>query len=194
MNTLLQTPSSWRRLCVAALVAGPACVANVAWAADPPASAPAATAVAPASPINCELKMTQAKFQAIETVKLIMHLTNTGSQPVKMVVWDSPYERGWQGPYMTVLRGETPVNYRGPVTKRGDPTAEDYLTLAPGETKLATIDLSAVFDLRRAATYKVTPQITVHDLVVGDAQVPRPRDKMVRTPLDCPYQLFDVVR
>lgn len=194
MTTSIPSSSPWRRLALSACVAGPLCATSV-WAADPPASAPAAAAVAPASPLACELKMTQAKFNAIETVKLILSLNNTGSQPVKLLVWDTPFERGWQGPYMTVLRGETPVSYRGPVAKRGDPSAADYLSIAPGETKLATIDLSAAFDLRRPTNYKVTPQITAHDLVVGDSPaVPRPRDQMARTPLDCPYQLFDVLR
>jgi len=194
MNTPLRSSSPWRRLCLLVLVAGPACVANT-WAADAAASAPAGSAVAPASPINCELKMTQGKFSALESVKLILHLQNTGSQTVKLLVWDSPLERGWQGPYVTVLRGETPVNYRGPMAKRGEPQADEYLSIGPGQIKLATIDLSAAFDLRRPGPYKVTPQITLHDLVIGDSTaVPRPLDRMSRTPLDCPYQTFEVVR
>ncbi len=162
----------WR---TALRLAGP-CLAALAMSA----AAPAAGVV----PLRCALEA-PARVLAGQPVPLRLSLTNPGPATVHLLVWGTPFE-GWLAPFVTVWRDGAEVRYGGPSVKRGDPEGDEYLRLAPGQRRSATVDLSGPFDLRRPGRYRIEPRLLLHDVVTGDpATLPRARDRHASQPLAC---------
>ncbi|HEY9238472.1 MAG TPA: hypothetical protein VIP10_06525, partial [Burkholderiaceae bacterium] len=122
-------------------------------------------------------------------VPLRITLTNRRPAAVQVLNWATPFE-GWFGPYVHVMRDGVPQRYTGPMVKRGDPTADEYLAIAAGRSRRASVDLAQPFDLSQPGRYRVTPRITLFDVA---STAPRPRDAHVPLPLDCPALEIEVV-
>jgi peptidyl-Lys metalloendopeptidase len=81
-------------------------------------------------------------------------LTNRGDRPVSVLKWQTPLE-GIQNDIFLIEHEGKPVPYAGPIVKRGRPTAEDFVTLGPGETASAVVDLGAVYAFPEPGRYEV---------------------------------------
>lgn len=151
------------------------------------AGAPVAAATA-AGALRCLL---QAAPQARvgQPVWMRFTLTNTGAAPLQVLSWNTPFEGAWFAPFVTVRReGGPALPYRGPMHKRGDPTAADYLRLEAGQSLNAELDLALPFDLSAPGRYRVQPRIQLIDLVApsAGASAPRPRAQHQGAELACP--------
>lgn len=96
----------------------------------------------------------EAAPQAAGAASVTFTLTNRGDRPVSVLKWHTPLE-GIRNDIFRIVKDGEPVPYVGPMVKRAQPTAEDYVTLAPGETASATVDLGAVYAFPEPGRYEV---------------------------------------
>ena len=156
----------------------PGCVASSVVSAllTVPGAAPAAEG------LHCVLRA-PVRVAVGAPVPLRFGVTNRGRLAVSVLEWNTPFE-GWFGAYVEVTRDGVALPYRGPMLKRGDPSAGDYLRIGAGQTRRATVDLSLPFDLSLPGLYRVQPRITLHD-VAGAAVKARSRAEHRAQPLPC---------
>ena len=139
---------------------------------------------APAADLHCSLTA-PASVAAGRPAPLRFTLANRGAVAVQVLEWGTPLE-GWFGAYVEVSRDGVAIAYRGPMVKRGDPAADEYVRIAAHRTRRAEVDLAQPFDLSVPGVYRVRPRITLFDVAVAGAPVPRPRDRLVSQALNCP--------
>lgn len=136
---------------------------------------PPTAAASAAAALRCTLQSTP-QARAGQPVPVRFTLTNTGAAPLLVLRWNTPFERTWFAPFVVVTReGGRALAYQGPMLKRGDPAAGDYLRLEPGQSDNAELDLALAFDLSRPGRYRVQPRIRLIDLVAPAAGASAPR-------------------
>ncbi|WP_280151373.1 hypothetical protein [Piscinibacter sp. XHJ-5] len=134
--------------------------------------------------LRCVLKA-PARAAAGKPVMLRFSLTNLSAAPVMLLEWNTPFE-GWFAPFVDVTRDGVALPYRGPMVKRGDPSADEYLRLLPRRARSASVDLAQPFDFSMPGRYRVVPRIRVLDVVrAGELASPRPLDRHVPVALAC---------
>ncbi|MFP5285099.1 MAG: M35 family metallo-endopeptidase, partial [Thermoanaerobaculia bacterium] len=101
-----------------------------------------------------EARLEAAPPQAAGAASITFTLTNRGDRPVSVLKWHTPLE-GIRNDIFRILHEGERVPYVGPMVKRGQPTAEDFVTLAPGETVSAVVDLGAVYAFPEPGRYEV---------------------------------------
>lgn len=153
--------------------------------------APAQAQAPPPLALTCRL-VVPVPAGAGAPVRLRFTLANRGAQALQVLAWGTPFE-GWMSPYVSVVFNGEALPYRGAAVKRADPGREDYLAIAAGRQRRATVVLSEAFDLRRAGQYELRPQITLHDVLAAPPLLaPRPRAQHQALVLDCPTVAFTV--
>lgn len=123
-------------------------------------------------------------------VLLRMRLANAGTGTLHLLTWNTPFEGEWFGAFVDVFRDGQPLAYQGPMVKRGDPQADEYLPLPAGRSRQATLDLARAFDLTRPGHYRVVPTVGLTDVVPGVVLAPRTRASFQALALDCPPMEF----
>jgi peptidyl-Lys metalloendopeptidase len=118
------------------------------------AAAVAAPPVARTNPLKVSIGAATGKASnflgAVEVT-----ITNTSRQTVRVPKWQLPSDFV-EAKLFQVSRDGQPVQYEGPMIKRGLPTAEDFAILRPGQSYRATVDLSGAYDMARTGDYTVT--------------------------------------
>jgi len=132
----------------------------VAIACTMSASTPASSPVAPA--LRCALEA-PAHAAAGGPVLLRFTVTNTGPAALQVLRWNTPFEAGWFAPFVSVTRDGQALPWQGPVLKRGDPSAEDYVRLEsgaeskvldlPGGRRMVDTDYRVIRNLETAGLY-----------------------------------------
>jgi peptidyl-Lys metalloendopeptidase len=79
---------------------------------------------------------------------------NTGEAPLTLTSWYLP-DNEPEGDLFLVSRNGQPVPYLGAIYKRPLPTADDLVTLAPGESITRTVDLSDMYDFSESGVYAI---------------------------------------
>ncbi len=160
----------WRsgRWLAALLVSAPSGAVPVLFMAE------SSEAVFPPPVLTCAWRVPPAAAPG-QPVALTLRLRNPGPAAVSVLTWGTPFEEAWLQPFLEVQRDGQPVPYGGASVKRGDPTADEYLRLAPRQSRTARLDLTEVFDLTVPGRYTVTPRLVVHDVATAPTRVPRPR-------------------
>jgi hypothetical protein len=134
--------------------------------------------------LRCALKA-PAKAAVGKPVVLRFSVTNDSAAPVLLLEWNTPFE-GWFGPFVEVTRDGVALPYRGPMAKRGDPSADEYVRLLPRRSRSASVDLAQPFDLSAPGRYRVVPRLQIFDVArAGESPPPRPRDKHAPVTLAC---------
>jgi peptidyl-Lys metalloendopeptidase len=83
-----------------------------------------------------------ARFEAVTAEVTI---TNTSDHAVQLLSWYVP-DAELQEPLFVVTRDDQPVRYTGPLYKRAQPDASDFITLAPGSALSRSVDLADFYD------------------------------------------------
>lgn len=99
-------------------------------------------------------------------------VTNTSRHIVRLPQWQLPSEFA-EARQFTVSRDGEPVQYEGPLIKRGLPQASDFAILRPGETWRAVVDLTATYDLARSGDYLVTFNMPLQHASLSDGRMLR---------------------
>jgi peptidyl-Lys metalloendopeptidase len=117
----------------------------------------AAVAAPPAASSNpLKISMVAATGQASDFLGAVeVTITNTSRHAVRVPKWELPSDFV-EAKLFQVSRDGQPVQYEGPMIKRGLPTAQDFAILRPGESYRAVVDLSAAYDLAKTGQYTVT--------------------------------------
>jgi peptidyl-Lys metalloendopeptidase len=97
-------------------------------------------------------------------------MRNEGDKAISVLKWQTPFF-GIEHDLFDVNVGGMDAEYNGRWIKRGAPTAEDWMTLQPGEARSIEIDLSEAYDFSATGQYQMKYAI---DLVQSDdARGPR---------------------
>ena len=125
------------------------------------------------------------RLEAQPPASIRFELSNGSDAALRVLTWNTPLE-GWKGTVLRVTRDGEELPYQGPMLKRGDPQADDYVEIAAGGRVDATVDLAEVYDVSRPGTYTVEADGDLIDVTAGPTEViPRPRDRHQPMPLDC---------
>ena len=152
----------------------------------------ALNAAAQATPaaLRCQLAL-PAQAALGQPLRLKLTLTNTGAQPLQVLTWATPFD-GWFAPYVAVRLEGRDLPYRGPSVKRGEPLAEDFVRLAPGRSRSATVNVAQAFELNQPGSYELLPRIVLFDVSVAARPVVRLREQFEAQPLNCPSLHFRI--
>ncbi|MFE8598988.1 M35 family metallo-endopeptidase [Archangium violaceum] len=121
--------------------------------------------------VAVSLSVSKATLSAREDVSVTVTLTNVSSHPVQLLKFYIPDGRLKEGLFEVTRNGE-PVEYIGPHIKRAAPTAQDYVTLAPGESISGLAPVSGMYDLSESGAYTVSyaaPSLDQHSAVITKA-------------------------
>ena len=141
--------------------------------------------------LDCPLSVAPSPVSG-EPVRLRFSLANRSRQPLALLTWGTPFE-GWWSPFVALHFGDQELPYQGPMAKRGEPGSDEVLRIPPGHSRRAEVDLAQAFDLSRPGTYRVAPNIHLHDHEFGAASGwPRPRAAHQPLLLNCPTVEFVV--
>lgn len=138
----------------------------------------------PGTSLRCELSVAP-RLKVGEPVMVTFRLTNPTGQPLSVLSWHTPLE-GLRSNHLEITREGTEIPYQGPMFKRGDPGADDYITLAPGASAGNTIEASLAYDFSQPGTYRITFPGPLRDVATQQAEVPRPLAQHRRVPVQCP--------
>ena len=125
-----------------------------------------------------------ARVTAGGPVEITFTVTNRSAAAVSILRWYTPLE-GVRGDIFRVTRGRRGLPYEGPMMKRGDPAAGDYVEIPAGKSVTGTADLSAAYRFRAPGTYRVSFTRGLSDVVRAGARLPRPRDAHRPRKLSC---------
>jgi peptidyl-Lys metalloendopeptidase len=145
---------------------------------------PAPKQPSPPASLQCALSVA-ASHKAGEPVELTFRLTNPTERPLFVLKWHTPLE-GLKNNFLEVTRAGTPVEYQGPMFKRGEPQAGDYVTVAPGATVQAKIDASLAYDFSKPGTYRISFPGPLRDVAALQSELPRPLANHQALPVQCP--------
>ncbi|HUS33440.1 MAG TPA: hypothetical protein VMZ53_33290, partial [Kofleriaceae bacterium] len=81
-------------------------------------------------------------------------ITNVSDHDVQLLSWYLP-DAELQEPLFELSRDGQPVRYIGPIYKRAQPDASDYVTIAPGASLTRTVNLANFYDLSTTGNYTV---------------------------------------
>jgi peptidyl-Lys metalloendopeptidase len=104
--------------------------------------------------IAVSLSAARSALGANEDVAVKVTFTNVSSSPVRLLNWVIPSEGIQEGLFEVTRNGE-PVEYIGPHIKRVAPGAEDFITLAPGQSVSGTAPVSGLYDLTDSGSYTI---------------------------------------
>ncbi|WP_085314434.1 M35 family metallo-endopeptidase [Derxia lacustris] len=103
--------------------------------------------------LDVQLLPTGTLFNGQQDIAVKVTVTNRNAVPVRVLKWALP--GGRDGSAFRVTRDGTLLPYQGAVYKRPAPTADDYLTLAPGASYSADVELSGLFDMTDGGHYSI---------------------------------------
>jgi peptidyl-Lys metalloendopeptidase len=106
-----------------------------------------------AGEISVSLSVEKSSLSASEDVAVKVTLTNTSSQPVRLLQWYVPNGEGLKEGLFEVTRNGEPVEYIGPHYKRVAPREQDFVTLAPGQSVSGLAAVSGAYDLSETGSY-----------------------------------------
>ncbi len=108
---------------------------------------------------------------------VLFTVTNTSSQPVSVLRWDTPLDSELTDDVFKVVAAskqsaQTSATYSGRLIKRGTPLPEDFITINAGENHSTQIDISRYYQIKEKDTYSVSYN--------GTLQVQTPSDQKRR--------------
>lgn len=107
-----------------------------------------------AAPFQAQIEAAQQKVNAEKGVFIDFTLKNVSTGKLHVLSWHTPLEGLWEDLF-DVRRNGKPVDYVGPMVKRGQPTPDAYFALEPGETRKIRLDLSEGYDFSQTGEYSV---------------------------------------
>ncbi|HEV6965785.1 hypothetical protein [Roseateles sp.] len=118
----------------------------------------------------------EATADAAGHVMLKFTLRNTGPHELHLLRWGSPFEGAWFAPFVRASTAQGELPFQGALRKRGDPSAQDYLRLAPGQALSAELPLADAYALPASGPVTLRAAWRWHDVMAGGTP-PRPRDR-----------------
>jgi len=149
----------------------------------PPASNSTEGAPVAAAALKCAMSV-EPQVKTGVPVKVTFRLTNSTAQPFYILRWGTPLE-GLLSNCLEITHAGTELRYQGPMFKRGNPQADEYITIAPGATMENTIEAQLAYDFSQPGTYRIAFRGPVRDATSNQAEVPRPLAQHRELPVQC---------
>lgn len=118
----------------------------------------------------------EESYRMGSAVAVAFTLENLSAEPLSVLTWYTPLE-GLHGDIFRIRRDGEEVLYQGRLAKRGDPQAEEYVRIEPGDSVSAEVDLAGGYDLSMAGEYRVEFNGRIHDVAGAGAMLPRAQDE-----------------
>jgi hypothetical protein len=125
-------------------------------------------------------------------VSLRFELHNQADQPVYVLSWYTPLE-GIAGDIFLVTRDGEELSYQGMMVKRGDPDEESYISIEPGKSASAEVELTTGYDLSVPGSYQVQFTNGLQDVTDDASLLPRKQNDHQAQPLSCNSVSFELV-
>jgi hypothetical protein len=142
--------------------------------------------------LDCTMSVPPS-LKAGEPVSLRFQLTNPTAQPLFVLDWHTPFE-GLLNNFLQVTRDGTEVPYQGPMLKRGNPEANDYVTVPAGKSMEASVEVSLAYDFSQPGRYRIAFRNELMDVTSNQADVPRITDRFQSMPVKCPAVETTIVK
>lgn len=110
--------------------------------------------------VKITLNFEKSAFDSDESVPVSVSFRNEGRASVKILRWLTPFDGVKDNLFAVTIDGEN-AEYIGADYKRPAPTEKDYITLQPGESFEATVDLAGYYDLSKTGFYQINYQAEV---------------------------------
>jgi hypothetical protein len=110
-------------------------------------------------------------YVAGKSVIIGFTLQNTSDENLWILKWYTPLE-GIEGKIFKVTCDGKEIPYEGRMIKRGDPSRDDYIFLAPKDSVFAEVDLSKAYSLPVCNECLVTFKGKIHDIVIDESRLP----------------------
>jgi hypothetical protein len=136
------------------------------------------------SSLTCSLSVAP-RFKVGEPVMLRFQLTNPTAQPLYVLDWHTPFE-GLLNNFLQVTRDGVDIPYQGPMLKRGDPTAEDYVSIAAGASADAQVEVSLAYDFSQPGHYRIAFRGELLDVATKQPELPHTREQFKALSVQCP--------
>jgi len=99
-------------------------------------------------------------YEAQDDILLEMTVTNSNDFSVNLLKWYVPMDgylslSSMEGPLFEILLNGEPIDYFGILIKRGQPTADDYISLDVGESITGVVNLSDSYDFSNSGDYLI---------------------------------------
>lgn len=98
-----------------------------------------------------------------EPINVRFSLENRGTSSVWVLRWQVPSD-DIDANIFAITRDGEPVPYIGPLVKRAEPTAEEYIEIRAGKTLSVTFDPSAVYDMTEQGRYAIHYRVGTLDV------------------------------
>jgi len=76
---------------------------------------------------------------------------NSGSAPAALYKWNACFDNRIHNDVFEIMHESGSVSYTGRMVKRGEPKADDFLTVEPGKSVSFTVDLRTAYGFRYSA-------------------------------------------
>lgn len=140
--------------------------------------------------LSCEITGEES-YRSGEPAVFMFRLENRSARAVFVLKWHTPLE-GIMSRIFKVTRDGEELEYQGLMARRGDPVAEDYEEIAPGEAASASFDLAKVYDLAPAGDYDLEFVSRILDVTTDRSEVPRPLDRHQPLDVECNDLAFSI--
>jgi len=131
-----------------------------------------AAAQTPAQVLEVTIQPRQQDYGSTAPIVVEFIIKNTSNAPVRILSWHTPLD-GVTEDFLRVVRGSQVVPYIGPIVKRLPPTARDYVTIAPGASLTATVDLGENYGIQEPGPYSVAYNVDARALMGPSAGATR---------------------
>ncbi|MCY1019714.1 protease [Pyxidicoccus sp. MSG2] len=164
-------------------VMGGACASRSSEGTPPPAAARQEES-AMATTLECALSAPKT-VKAGEPVEVVFRLTNPTAKPLYVLDWHTPLE-GLLNDIFQITRDGTELSYAGPMLKRGNPGADDYVAVAPGASVEGRVNVALAYDFTQPGRYRIAFRGRLMDVATQQAEVPHTLDGFRELPVKCP--------
>ncbi|MFP2908148.1 protease [Pyxidicoccus sp. 3LFB2] len=136
-----------------------------------------------ATTLDCALSA-PATVKAGEPVEVVFRLTNPTEKPLHVLDWHTPLE-GLLNNIFDVTREGTEIPYAGPMLKRANPGADDYVAVAPGASVEGKVNVALAYDFTQPGRYRIAFRGQLMDVATEPSEVPHTMDGFRGVPVKC---------
>ena len=111
---------------------------------------------------ECTLTAAADCYRLGEPIMVKFEIRNVGSETCRILTWNTPLD-GDPLDFLTVTQDDVELEYDGRLVMRGDPAEDDYITLEPGASRSADVDISRLYPIDLPGEYAATLTTSLAD-------------------------------
>ena len=102
------------------------------------------------------------RYRLGEPITVKFEIRNTSRETYRILTWGTPLG-GDPLDFLTVTQDDVELEYDGPLVYHGDPAKDDWITLEPGASRSAEVDISRLYPIDLPGEYTATLTTTLAD-------------------------------